>query len=224
MPTPDKFCLRWNDFHEYVKNAFSTLRKDSNFTDVTLACQDGYQVEAHKVILAASSPFFQNLLKRNKHAYTLVYMRGIHAEVLLAIVDFLYYGEANINQEHLDSFLNIAEELELKGLNDVEGVGGGEEEREDISAPSKQINQLTSPSPCTQKKSVKFDTKIDSQESSFLSQFFSDDKITSSMAVALPNLSFSGDMKVLDEQIETMIDRGENKTRHGLIYICKVCG
>ena len=31
-------------------------------------------------------------------------------------------------------------------------------------------------------------------------------------------------MKVLDEQIETMIDRGENITRHGQIYICKVCG
>ena len=74
-------------------------------------------------------------------------MRGINAEVLSATVDFLYYGEANIKQENLHSFLNIAEELELKGLNDVEGVGGGEEERGDIAAPSKQMNQLTSPKP-----------------------------------------------------------------------------
>ena len=35
---------------------------------------------------------------------------------LKAIVDFLYFGEANIYQEHLDSFLAIAEELQLKGL------------------------------------------------------------------------------------------------------------
>ena len=35
---------------------------------------------------------------------------------LLAIVDFLYYGEANVLQENLDSFLAIAEELQLKGL------------------------------------------------------------------------------------------------------------
>ena len=34
-----------------------------DFTDVTLACDDGKLVEAHKVILAASSPLFQNLLK-----------------------------------------------------------------------------------------------------------------------------------------------------------------
>ena len=29
----------------------------------------------------------------------------------LPLVDFLYYGEANIYQENLDTFLKIAEEL-----------------------------------------------------------------------------------------------------------------
>ena len=32
------------------------LREDEEFTDVTLACGDGLQVEAHKVVLIASSP------------------------------------------------------------------------------------------------------------------------------------------------------------------------
>ena len=44
----------------------------------------------------------------------------------LAIVDFLYFGEANILQEHFYSLLNIAEELQLKGLNVTEGGGGRE--------------------------------------------------------------------------------------------------
>ena len=43
-------------------------------------------------------------------------MRGVKFENLLAIVDFLYFGETNIHQELLDSFLAIAEELQLKGL------------------------------------------------------------------------------------------------------------
>ena len=43
-------------------------------------------------------------------------MRGIKSDDLLAIVDFLYRGEANVFQENLDSFLAIAEELQLKGL------------------------------------------------------------------------------------------------------------
>lgn len=43
-------------------------------------------------------------------------MRGVKPENLLAVVDFLYRGEANVYQENLDSFLAIAEELQLKGL------------------------------------------------------------------------------------------------------------
>ena len=58
----EKLCLQWNDFEENVKTAFGNLREDKHFTDVTLACEDGQQLEAHKVILAASSPFFQKLL------------------------------------------------------------------------------------------------------------------------------------------------------------------
>ena len=51
----EKLCLQWNDFQENIESAFVNLREDNDFTDVTLACEDGQQVEAHKVILAASS-------------------------------------------------------------------------------------------------------------------------------------------------------------------------
>ena len=90
------------------------MRGDQDFSDVTLACEDGKQVEAHKVILAASSPFFQNLLKRNKHHHPLIYMSGVQSLDLVAIIDFLFFGEANVFEENLDSFLAIAEELKLQ--------------------------------------------------------------------------------------------------------------
>ena len=112
----EKLCLKWNDFQDNVNAAFGSLRKDTEFADVTLACEDGHQIEAHKMILAASSPFFQNLLRRMKHPHPLIYMKGIKSDDLLSIVDFLYCGEANVYQENLDSFLAIAEELKLKGL------------------------------------------------------------------------------------------------------------
>ena len=112
----EKLCLKWNDYQDNVNSAFASLREENDFADVTLACEDGQQIEAHKVILASSSPFFQNLLKRNKHPHPLVYMRGVKSENLVAIIDFLYCGEANVFQENLDSFLAIAEELKLKGL------------------------------------------------------------------------------------------------------------
>ena len=108
----EKLCLQWNDFQDNIGN----LREDNDFADVTLACEDGEQVEAHKVILAASSPFFQNLLRTNKHSHPMVYMRGMKSEDMIAILDFLYYGQASIFQENLDSFLAIADELQVKGL------------------------------------------------------------------------------------------------------------
>ena len=53
MQGTEKLCLQWNDFKDNVKSAFGNLREGSDFADVTLACEDGHQIEAHKVILAA---------------------------------------------------------------------------------------------------------------------------------------------------------------------------
>ena len=111
----EKLCLQWNDFKENAIQAFGSLREDNDFADVTLACEDK-QMEAHKVILAKSSPFFENLLRRNNHNHPLIYMRGVKSDDLLAILDFLYCGDANVYQGNLDSFLAIAEELHLKGF------------------------------------------------------------------------------------------------------------
>ena len=134
----EKLCLQWNDFKENAISAFGNLRKDADFTDVTLACEDGKQVEAHKVILAASSPFFQNLLRRNKHPHPLIYMRGVKSDDLLAIVDFLYRGEANVLQDNLDSFLGIAEELQLKGLTGRADGEDGTQIEPTVKMPKKE--------------------------------------------------------------------------------------
>ena len=116
MQNSEKLCLQWNEFQSNIRSAFGELRKDQDFADVTLACEDGQQISAHKVILVSSSPFFMDILRRNKHPHPLVYMRGIKSNDLLAIVDFLYFGEATVFQEHLDAFLALANELKLEGL------------------------------------------------------------------------------------------------------------
>ena len=37
----EKLCLEWNNFRDNVCSAFGDLRDDKEFTDVTLACEDG---------------------------------------------------------------------------------------------------------------------------------------------------------------------------------------
>ena len=149
----EKLCLRWNDFQENVNSAFRNLREDSDLADVTLVCGDGQQIEAHRVILASSSPFFKGLFKRNRHANQLVYMRGVLYEDFVAILDFLYYGEANVYQEHLTSFLAIAEDLKLKGLvNENGGIEVKEEGRESFELKSDPLgSKLNSKAQATPK-------------------------------------------------------------------------
>ena len=119
MTNSEKLCLQWNDFKENISATFEDLRGDKEFTDVTLVCEDGLQVEAHKVILAASSPFFKELLRKHKHKNPIVFLRALKSEDLIALVDFLYFGETNVFQENLHSFLLLAQELKMKGLTAV---------------------------------------------------------------------------------------------------------
>ena len=129
----EKLCVQWIDFKENAKSSFGNLREDNDFTDVTLACEDGKQIEAHKVILASSSPFFQNILKRNKHPHPLIYMKGVRSDDLSSVVDFLYCGEANVFQANLETFLALAEELQLQGL--MGKAVDGELKREPFEMP-----------------------------------------------------------------------------------------
>ena len=204
--------LKWNEFSENVSGSFKELKQDKEFCDVTLASEGDQQIEAHKVILAASSPFFKNMLKRNKHSHPLIYMRGIKANDLTSIVDFIYHGEVNINQDNLNDFLAIAEELQLKGLTGSTQVHEEEEEEEDnkeIIQPKKKIIEaqpVPLRSEILNKKSVLED----------LSQY---NEMVPVDRAEKYTVSMTGDGLIhLDEQIESMMDNRDG------VWTCKMCG
>jgi len=111
----DSFCLRWNDFQTNISGAFRALQDDADFFDVTLVCEDN-QIQAHKVILSACSPFFRSVLKRNPHQHPLLYLKGVRFSSMLSILNFMYLGETNVAQDDLNSFLAVAEDLKVRGL------------------------------------------------------------------------------------------------------------
>ena len=47
----EKLCVKWSDFHENINSSFASIRKDFEFTDVTLACEDGQQLESQLVTI-----------------------------------------------------------------------------------------------------------------------------------------------------------------------------
>jgi hypothetical protein len=122
MGTSENFCLRWNDFESNVSGSFRELREDSDFFDVTLATSDSgpRTLQAHKVILSACSNFFKQMLRQQSrthaHPHPFIYLRGVTYNDLLSVLDFMYHGEVNVAQDDLNSFLAVAEELQIKGL------------------------------------------------------------------------------------------------------------
>ena len=52
----EQLCLKRNDFQENIKSAFENLRENNDFADATLACEDGEQVEVHKLKLKYRTP------------------------------------------------------------------------------------------------------------------------------------------------------------------------
>ena len=115
MAANEKFCLKWNDFEHNVSSSFNDIREEKDFFDVTLVC-DNNQIEAHKVIIGACSPFFRTILRRNPHQHPLLYLKGVLYDDLVSVLNFMYRGEVNIAQEDLNNFLAVAEDLRVKGL------------------------------------------------------------------------------------------------------------
>jgi len=134
----EKFCLRWNDFESNISSTFRELRDDKDFFDVTLACDDE-QIQAHKVILSACSPFFRNIFRRNPHQHPLLYLKGVKYTDLQSVLNFMYHGEVNVTQEELNSFLAVAEDLRVKGLTQNKSVGVPSSKRENSHPSSESI-------------------------------------------------------------------------------------
>ena len=219
MAKPDeKLRLQWNEFRDNISSAFGDLRQGKDFTDVTLACEDGQQVEAHKVVLVASSPFFLNLLKRNIHPHPLIYMRGVATDNLMAMMDFFYHGQANVYQENLDSFLVLAEELQLKGLRGNQT----ESDAEVFPKPAKQKSHHNLQKYGSATKEPLENRKV-SNENRIVQSTASEKAL-----VLTDHTTNNTDMESLNQQVKSMMTFSENantnKREDGRARICKMCG
>ena len=210
-------CIQWNDFKENINSAFRSLRNDKEFTDVTLVCEDGQQMEAHKIILASSSPFFEKIVQKSKHPHPLIYLRGIQSKHFELILDFLYFGETKICQEDLDSFLAIAEEIQLTGLTRQTSCGLMEQERNQHGEPVYKSKDLfDKSSTCQTDKKHKENVP---------SETFTE--------LAITNQSKT-DLLDIDEKVKSIMEKGQKMMPDGkqlngsakmkTSHICKLCG
>ena len=208
-------CLKWNGFQESASLAFTNLRVNAEFADVTLACEDGPGVEAHKLVLASASPFFENLLRRSNHPHPLIYLRGVKCSDLSALLDFIYQGEAKVHQRNLEAFLALAQELQLTGLTNGSEqlrLEGSETDTcpQNLAAFESDI-KLAPTSHATPSPNFSWniqDFATPASDNKKLGDFDTNVKV---------------DLENLDEQIKSMMCRSKN-TLQGKNWECKVCG
>lgn len=133
--------LQWNAYSTSWGPVLRDLRAAGLFHDLTLVTADNQLVTAHKIVLAACSQFFRGLLASLPMQTTgplspaVLYMRGVTGAALLKLLDFMYNGEVNVEQQLLKEFLQLGEDLRVQGLCEElvekgEGNRGGSKHKE----------------------------------------------------------------------------------------------
>ncbi|XP_019698909.2 zinc finger protein 624-like isoform X2 [Harpegnathos saltator] len=110
------FNLMWNNHLANLSGLFETLYKSGSLTDVTLACQGG-MLRAHRLVLAACSPYFERVFKEHYGEQPILILKGVTIEEMECLLDFMYRGSIDVVEEHLPSLIKTATDLEIRGLS-----------------------------------------------------------------------------------------------------------
>jgi len=150
-PLSQVFSLRWNQHQTNMLSVFDKLLQSEAFCDVTLAC-DGGSLKCHKIVLAASSDYFQKLFIDNNSEHPIVFLKDVQVSQVKAILDYMYRGEVSVAQQELPALLRVAELLRVKGMieENKEAKVEGESEKKEVrqgstdSAPPNSVVPPTS--------------------------------------------------------------------------------
>ena len=114
MEIEQQFCLKWNNFQSNISDVFSTLLEKEVFSDVSIVCE-GRILKAHKLLLSASSVYFENIFSSTQHnGHPILILKDVKYEVMKALLIFIYKGEVNVSQGDIQHFMIAAESLQIK--------------------------------------------------------------------------------------------------------------
>ncbi|KDR16421.1 uncharacterized protein LOC110832614 [Zootermopsis nevadensis] len=136
MATGQQFNLRWNNHTNNILQVFLEHLSSENLVDVTLSCQ-GQFLKAHKMILSACSPYFQELFRQHQVQHPIIIMNGMKFIDMKLVIEFMYRGEIKVLEAELEGLLAAAETLQVKGLSNVRN----KYEKGDIQCADNQQNQ-----------------------------------------------------------------------------------
>ena len=125
-----KIRFEWMQFQKTYDSTFKSLLNNEKFTDVTLVCEDGGNINAHKVILSSSSQLFKQILINNPEPHIYIHIAE-KLEVVSDILKFIYTGEVVKDKNETIKFASILEELGIKINDEKKKTPKEKKEKED---------------------------------------------------------------------------------------------
>ena len=109
--------VTWEAHSTHFQMLLYDMMTLNRFTDVTLVTDDQMKILAHRNILSACSPVFQNILESENHSnHPVIYLRGIMHKELQSIVQFMYLGQTTFKKDDIREFLSVASNLQVNEI------------------------------------------------------------------------------------------------------------
>lgn len=107
--------LKWNNHKTTFFEILRVLREKANYTDATIAV-DGKFYPVHKLVMSTCSEYFSEIFEKTPCKSPVIVLKDVRSQDMEALLDYMYLGEVNVNQNDLASLLKTAECLRIKGL------------------------------------------------------------------------------------------------------------
>ena len=131
METTDYLNLSWNSYLNNFKTVIKDLHQVESLSDVTLVCNDGTEIMAHKFVLIGSSPVFRSMLyQSSQRDKTVVYLWGVSKSVLEWVLQFMYLGHTQVPPTKLQLFMDLAKDIKLRGMYHEDAPDDSEENQD----------------------------------------------------------------------------------------------
>ena len=121
------FSLKWSYHQNHLMNTIALLLDKKELVDCTILCTDKDEhqsFEAHRIVLAACSPFFNKLFSDVYQGPNslVVLPQEIRGDDFKHILHIIYHGNVTVPVQNLDGVLNAARILKIQGLLDTENT------------------------------------------------------------------------------------------------------
>ncbi|KAK8741839.1 hypothetical protein OTU49_002423 [Cherax quadricarinatus] len=147
--------LKWNNHKITFFEILRVLREKANYTDATIAVE-GKFYPVHKLVMSTCSEYFSEIFERTPCKSPVIVLKDVRSQDMDALLDYMYLGEVNVNQNDLASLLKTAECLRIKGLavpdeDPTKFRKGQSDDRRESPPPKRRRHEDSSSQPLSQR-------------------------------------------------------------------------